>query len=282
MRWSILIVAAVASGALAQATPLPPAASDDTIIVTARSGAVTRSYVDRVARPEPGRQLARWNTPLCIKYDGLDEKYSNFIHARIVERAAKVGLRMAGPNCRGAILVKLTDEADTLARALVHMNPPRLGSVTSRMLPSRRVIAALEAPQTIRWLTASATVNQDGMAISEGENPVWSASLIRSPTREVVHSKIILIDAVRLANVSMNQLADYIAFVTLASPDPAASFAGTDSIMALFTDTGAGPTRMTRQDVAFLEALYTVPPDRPAATQKAGIRARVAEGGDNK
>jgi hypothetical protein len=280
MRWSILIVAVVASGARAQVPP--PVALDDTIVVTARSGAVTRSYVDRVARPEPGRQLARWNAPLCIKYDGFDEKFSSFIHARISERATKVGLGMAGPNCRGAVLVKLTDQADTLTRALVHMNPPRLGSVTNRILPSRRVIAALEAPQTIRWLTASATVNQDGMAISEGENPVWSASLIRSPTREVVHSKIILIDAVRLAKVSMNQLADYIAFVTLASPDPAASFAGTDSIMALFTDAGAGPARMTRQDLAFLEALYTVPPDRPAGTQKAAIRARVAENGNDK
>lgn len=280
MRWLVLIAGALASSSPAQTPQDPSTTPDDTIVVTGRSGAVTRSYVDRVARPEPGRQLARWAAPLCIRYDGLDEKFSTFIQARIAEIAKKVRLKMAGPKCPTAVLIKLTDQADILARALVHMNPPQLGSVTSGRLPSKRSIKALEAPQTVRWLTASATVSQDGVPVNGGDNAVWTDSLIRSPTREDVHSKIILIDAVRLANVSLNQLADYIAFVTLASPDVAADFTGTDSIMALFAGAGAGagPGRMTQQDLSFLDALYAVPPDRPADVQQRAIRGRLGGG----
>jgi len=278
VRWLVLIAGAMASSSLAQTSPDSSTAPDDAIVVTGRSGEVTRSYIERVARPEPGRQLARWSAPLCVRYDGLDEKFSTFIQARITQTADKVRLKMAGPNCPTAVLIKLTDQADQLAKALVHMNPPQLGSVTSGTLPSKRSIRALESPQTVRWITASATVSRDGVPINGGDNPVWTDSLISSPTREDVHSKIILIDAVRLANVSLNQLADYIAFVTLASPDVAADFAGTDSIMALFAGGGTGPGRLTQQDLSFLDALYAVPADRPAAVQKRAIRARVSKG----
>ncbi|CAN5526155.1 hypothetical protein BH10PSE14_BH10PSE14_19350 [soil metagenome] len=277
MRWFVLIFVALASGSLAQESPTPPI-EGDTIVVTGRSGGVTRSYVDRVARPEPGRQLARWNAPLCIKYDGLDEKYAHFIQGRIAETARNIGLKMAGPNCPTAVIVKLTDQADALTSALLHSYPLRLGSVTSGTHPSKRLIAALEAPRTVRWLAASATVNQDGTPINAVANQVRIDSLIRSATREDMDSKIILIDEVRLVGVSLNQLADYIAFITLASPDAAADFAGTDSIMALFAGAGPGPARMTGQDLAFLDALYAVPADRAANVQKGAIRARIAKG----
>jgi hypothetical protein len=276
MRWFTLIVVALSSGSLAQEGP-NPSIDGDTIVIAGHSGAVTRSYVDRVARPESGRQLARWNTPLCIKYDGLGEQYSGFIQARIAEIAESIGLKMAGPKCPTAVIVKLTDQADALTKALLHTYPVRLGSVTSGAPPSKRLIKALEAPRTVRWLTASATVNQDGMAINNEGNKIWIDSLIRSATREDVHSKIILIDEIRLTGVSLNQLADYLAFITLASPDVAANFAGTDSIMALFAGAGPGPGKMTRQDMAFLSALYAVPADRPAAVQQGAIRARITK-----
>lgn len=277
MRRSACILLTLSSGALAQAARHPTMPPDDAIVVQAPSGAVTRRYLDRVALPEPGRQLARWNVPLCIAYDGLDATVARFIHARITEIAGKIHLKMAGRRCPTAVIVKLTDRADTLARALVHANPLRLGSVTSGRPVSTRVADALKAPRTIRWLTASATVDQDGATIDTGNNRVWIDSLIRSPTREDLHSKIILIDAVRLTDVSLDQLADYIAFVILASPDIAANFADTDSIMALFAGKAPKPARLTRQDLAFLEALYALPADRPAAVQKGAIGIRMGK-----
>lgn len=276
MRQFALVFLVLASGALAQDLGTAPADHDDTVVVTGRRGSVLRSYLDQVARPETGRQLARWNAPLCVKYDGLDKKFAAFIQARIATIASDVGLKLAGPNCPTAILVKLTDQADALARAMVNRTRPPVGSLTSGNLLPKRVIKAIEAPQTVRWLTASATVNSEGIPINDGVNQIWSASLIASPTREDIHSKIIIIDALRLANVSLNQLADYIAFVTLASPDVSADFSGTDSIMALFADTGSKSAKLTQQDRAFLEALYRAPANRPASVQRRTIRARIA------
>lgn len=276
---SACILLTLSSGSLAQ-TSAPSTPPDDAIVVQARGGDMTRAYLDRVARPEPGRQLARWNVPLCIAYDGLDASVARFIQARIAETAGKVGLAMARGRCPTAVIVKLSDRADALTRELMRTNPPRLGSGTNRMPISKRTIDALEAPRTVRWLTASATVTADGVDIEASANRVWSASLIRSPTREDLHSKIILVDALRLADVTLNQLADYLAFVTLASPDIAAEFAGTDSIMALFAGAGfagsnTAPARMTRQDTAFVEALYAIPADRPAAVQQGAIGIRM-------
>lgn len=277
MRWIALVAVALASGAAAQQAA-PPHEDDDAIVVTARSGAVTRAYVDRVARPEPGMQLARWNAPLCIRFDGLDAKYAAFIKTRIDEVAARIRLKVAGPNCPTAALIKLTDQADALTTDLLHSYPRHIGSVTSRAIPSPRLIKALETPRTVRWLTASVTVAADGTAINPDGMRLWMDSLIRSSTREDLDSKIILIDANRLNHVTLRQFADYITFVTLASPDPAADFSGTDSIMALFADTGAAPGGMTQQDLAFLEALYAVPPDRSASVQKGAIRRRITRG----
>ena len=277
MRWSALIAIALASTAAAQ-QPEAPHEDDAAIVVTGRSGAVTRAYVERVARPEPGVQLARWNAPLCVRFAGLGDQYAAVIKARIVEIATGIGLKMAGPKCPTAVLIKLTDEADALTTDLLHSYPRHIGSVTSRALPSPRLMKALATPRTVRWLTASVTVAADGTAINPEGTRLWMDSLIRSSTREALDSKIILIDANRLDHVSLRQFADYITFVTLASPDLAADFTGTDSIMALFADAGIAPAEMTAQDLAFLEALYAVPPDRSASVQQGAIRARIKRG----
>ena len=273
MQWIVLSAAMLASPAIPQSTPHDARVP---IVVRGRSGEVTRAYVDRVARPEPGRQLARWNAPLCVTYDGVEKGFARFIHARIAATAGKFGLKMAGPRCSTSVVIKLTDQADALARDLVRTSPPQVGSVTSGRAIPRRTIDALTTPRTIRWLTASATVGADGESISAEGNRVWMPSLIRSTTREDLHTKIIIIDSARLANVSLNQLADYIAFVTLASPDVAADFTDTDSIMALFA--GGGSARLTQQDIAFLEALYTISPARTAAVQKRAIGKRMTSG----
>jgi hypothetical protein len=276
MRLRLIIFGMLASSAIAQ-VPVVDSAKDD-IVVEGRNGAVLRSYVDRVARPELGHQLARWNAPLCVRYDGLGQQYADYIQARLVRAAREVGVRVAGPGCQTDVLVKLTDEADGLARAFVRMHPRKIGNLTDDSLLPKREAAAIEAPRTVRWLTASATVNRDGVPFQDGVSKLYTDSLIRSSIREDIASKIILIDAARLANVSLNQLADYLAFVTLASPDIAADYAGTDSIMAVFAG-GDGPRSMTGQDRAFLDALYKTPADRPATNQKSAIRARIRNGG---
>ena len=281
MRRQCLIIGLLASAASAQAPTGPaPQPAPDTIVVQGRTSALLHSYVNRVARPPDGHQLARWNAPLCIRYEGLADKFSDYIQARIVQEAKRLRLVVSGKGCPTAVVVKLTDQADGLAKALVDMHPPQVGNVTSNTLFPRAEAEAIEAPHVVRWLTASATVNRDGMPMFDGTNKLFMDSLINSPTREDVASKIILIDSVRLANVSLKQLADYITFVILASPDIAADFADTDSILALFAG-GArpAPPGMTKQDEAFPDALYSSRADRTVNQQKGAIAVRMKQAG---
>ena len=274
MRTFTLALGMMASGLPAQ---VPMGLDrDELIVVTGRNGTVTRRYLDQVARPEAGRQLARWNEPLCIRYDGVDRKFADFIQARVATIASKISVKLAKPGCSAGALVLLTDHADAVTKVMLNRTPPLVGSQSSANLLTRRAKNAIAAPQTVRWLTGSATVSSDGRPINGRENMIWSASLIASPTREDIRSKIIVIDALRLADVKLSQLADYVAFVALASPDVTADFSGTDSIMALFAGTGTQSARMTRQDLAFLEALYRAPSDRSTSAQRRAIHARLA------
>lgn len=265
---AILAALAIAGSSQASSADQSPAESD--ILVTASRRRAVERYVDRVTTEEPRRQIARWNVPLCVKYEDVSAPVAAFVQARIARAARTVGLGVARKGCSENVLIKLSDQADQLARAWVRLTPRRVGSASDEGLPSRRLVDAIEAPRVVRWMTLTETINRDGVRFDDTTakpaNRLVSASLIRSSTREVVRSKIVLIDSIRLKEVTLRQLADHIAFVVLASPDIAADFAGQNSIMALFSGSER-PAEMTPQDVRFLEALYRTPPDRPPAAQ---------------
>jgi hypothetical protein len=256
----------------AQALLIPQAARGDEIVVEARRRVVVKSYIRRMVKSEPRRQIARWNMPLCIKYEGMNAQFSLFIQERVKQVARKIGASIANSRCSFNVLVNLTDHADLMAKALAHMRPTRIGSLSNLGLPPHRDIAAIEAPRVIRWMTVTETVSSDGVPIGSAHedkpfNKAWIDSFIRSTTREDVRSKIVLIDTARLRDVTLDQLADYITFVILAAPDITADFSKTDSIMALFSSKEERSARITEQDWAFLGALYSVPLDRPVDVQ---------------
>lgn len=276
----------IATSALAQspAAPTSSAPASGDIVVEARRRDAVKAYVQRLTRPGSTRQVARWGRNLCIKYKGMDERFAGVIHARITDLARHTDLRVERENCPATTLIQLDDDADGVARALVHYGRPTFGSVTDQTPRARDEIAAIEQPRTIRWLTTSETINQDGAipdytGAGAGGSPVsnrlWRSSLIRDATREEVRSKIILIDAARLKGVTLRQFADYLAFITMTMPDIAADYSGTDSIMALFADTPDPSARLSNQDTTFVQALYAIPPHRSADAQRAALLTRM-------
>lgn len=275
MRWFALVLALSSSTALAQESQSPARTDDPAIVVTGQSKAETRAYVDRVARPEPSRKLARWNGFLCVQYDGMEQRYARFIQARITSVAERLGVKTIDARCSANVIVILSDRADALVQNMVLRRPPPIGNITSDNPVPARVRRALEVPHTVRWFTATETVDRDGRPSNLGLSQRWKPSRLIDPTREDSISKIVLIDKTRLPDVTFDQLADYIAFVTLASPDVTADFSATNSIMRLFAGTGDKSARMTRQDLAFLDALYSVSEDQSAIVQKIGINAHL-------
>ena len=270
---------AIAAFALAAAPP-PPAS--DPIIVQARTAPMMRSYVDKAVKPEQGHQLARWNKPICLSIMGMADTYAGYIRKHFSVLADDLKVRLLPPGCTTNVFVKMTDRADALAKSLVEAPLKQIGNSNRGTRLPVSEIAAIEAPRTIRWMTSTETVSNDGVPFSDAPFPVnrlYSPSLIGSGVREDVDAELVLIDEAKLANVTLAQLADYIAFVVFTTPDLGADFSGTDSILALYPGGSAGaPARLTGRDRAFLAALYATPADRTAAQQKAAIRTKLRRG----
>jgi hypothetical protein len=266
---------------LVAAAPPPPPESDQ-IIVQGRTEPMVRSYVEKVVKPQFGHQIARWNAPICVTVSGMADLYANYITQRIAVLAGDLKIPVEAKGCQPTVTIKMTDHADALAKALVETRPKRVGNVNNDTLLPASEIAAIEAPRTIRWLTASETVSNDGKPIGGhgvAYNYIYSPTLIGTSVREDVVAKLVLIDESKLSNVTLSQLADYIAFVVFTTPDLGSDFSGTDSILALFpAGTGTTPAGLTGQDRAFLAALYTTAPDRTAAQQKSAIRSKLKGG----
>lgn len=278
-----------ASGQTSEAAQIVGTPSPD-IVVEARSRDRLRAFVRNVTRPADGRQLARWNAPLCPRIDGFAATYASFIEARLRAVAADVGVRMDRPGCRATVLIRMTDRADELASALIRLSPPRFGSLTGEARLPDQQIRAITSPRTIRWLTATATVMSDGTPVVTAPrgatsvndllanaNKIYSSSLVRSVTREDVASKIVIVDERRLRGITLRQLGDYLSFVTLASPDLTADFSQDDSIMSLLSGAPTPPHGLTQGDTALLKALYAIAPDRSPERQRGAIIHRLKQ-----
>ena len=82
------------------------------------------------------------------------------------------------------------------------------------------------------------------------------ASRLREPLRDVMKRSYVIIDVDLLGGVTLEQLADYVAFVALAQVDPDADMARFDSILNLFTPGGAATPGLSPWDQAYLDGLY--------------------------
>lgn len=257
----------------------PEAAASQSITVNGQSAPVVRNYVKKIAKPVQGRQISRWNEPICIGIDGISEKYASFINDRVSVLARSIKLPVRRPGCHVNLYITLTDQADALAKALVEARPKIVGNVNHNGLLQPSIVTALEAPRTVRWMTASETVSGAGVPFG-ATNMVYSDSLIRPGTREDVLSKTIIIDETKLSGVTLLQLADYIAYVSVTTPDLSTDFSGLDSIMALFASNPdePRPTSLTDADRRFLTALYKTIPDRTAYMEQSAIAKQILKG----
>ena len=257
----------------------PQADANESITVNGQSAPVIRNYVKNIAKPVQGRQISRWNEPICIGFDGIGDKYASFIRGRILDLAKSIKLPVRNPGCHVNLYITLTDHADALAKAMVEARPKMVGNINHDGLLQPSIVTALEAPRTVRWMTASETVSGAGSRFGT-TNMVYSDSLVRPGTREDVVSKTIIIDETKLKDVTLLQLADYIAYVAVTTPDLSTDFSGLDSIMTLFASNGdaSRPASLTAADHHFLQALYKTAVDRTPYMEQSAIAEQILKG----
>ncbi|WP_395648194.1 hypothetical protein [Terricaulis sp.] len=268
------ILAATPAGAMQQSPEYVPTTDSEDIVVTAERE-VLRSFVAELSQPNPHEdQIARWDSRVCLRVAGLDQRHGQYLVDRIAARAHELGLRPAAPGCRANVVIFVTRDADMIASAIAddhdlvaYYNNAEFGNALGRA--ELQQFASTDAP--VRWWFVSHTADRSGRPIPTGGMVGSPGSRLQSAVRQDFNRVLIVVDAQQAQGVRFDALADYLSMVSLAQLDPAADTSGFPTILNLFSDRAsgqAGPASMTEWDTAYLEGLYRAPRNASSARQQ--------------
>ena len=258
----------------ARAAPADPEPVDlDDVEITGRPlDAMIRSFVNEVAEPNRRRGLARWDDEICVGVANLRGEPAQFIADRVSTVAEDMGLRAGGPGCTPNVLVVASDQPSQLADEMVRERRRafrRGGAGMDRGGSALRAFVASEAP--VRWWQVSMPVDSEtgqratripGECIEPCNSPlqyapqisVFAASRLSTQIVDDLFSTVVILDINKVSGISAQQLADYVAMVTLAQIDPDADTSGYASILNLFEEPDTAG--LTTWDIAYLQGLY--------------------------
>jgi hypothetical protein len=272
---------------VAQEAPLVPgvAVELEDVVVTGRPlDTMIRNFVTEVAEPNRRRGLARWDDAICVGVSNLQPDAAQYLADRISTVADDLGLRPGAPGCTPNIVVIVTDDAEALARTLVsdRRRAFRMGGAGIDR-GGDALEDFVETDRPVRWWQVSMPVDSEtgqrmvrlagdctGADCAGGtlgfapQYNLFAASRLTTQIVDDIFRAVVIVDVDQVRDVSILQLADYIAMVSLAQIDPDADTRGYASILNVFDDPD-GSTSLTNWDLAFLGGLYSA--ERTAAAQ---------------
>lgn len=257
-----------------------PAQLEDVTVTGQSLQRTVEAFVDEVAAPTPGRSLSRWDRAICVGAVNLRREAAQLIVDRVSAVAAEVGLQPGEPGCSPNILVIASDDANGLAQALVEARPTAFRPPYAGAAETRRSLAAFATTdRPIRWWYVSLPVHRDTGAIAvrlPGQVPPRIATLGGRLTTEVrydLRRTFVILDMTLLEGLTLQQVGDYVAMVSLAQIDPDARTDSFDSILNVF-NASVPNARLTDWDLAYLRSLYA------AELNRRNPRAQEGEVGD--
>jgi hypothetical protein len=219
------------------------------------------TYVSGVTvRPE-NWGIARWRDRICPLVVGLSKPQADVVAARVVQTALRARAPVAAGKCRPNLFVIVTSDPERLLRAWHGRNSALFGYD----LPAR-VNRFLDTDRPIRvWYNASATspdgppLRATGATDRVRRNPRAKATLLEFNGVRTFDTVVVVVHAERVRNLTLFQLADYVAMVGLTELSLDADIGDAPTILGLFEPASADrpiPTGLSDWDVAFLKALY--------------------------
>lgn len=259
----------------------------------------TEDFVTRVGAPARYRGLARWSKNVCPGVVNLRPELAQPIIDRISTVAVDLGLDVGDPGCEPNILIYVTQDADGFTEALVESRPRlyRVGGAGMDLGAN-----AMERFQTsgaaVRWWHVSVPV--DGQTGAIASRPpgfcrvgcvvggsdvfayapltyVFQASRLTTQVVDDLLRVSIVVDVDKINAVTLPQLADYLAFVSMAQTEAAADTSRFDTILNVFED-GGSTAGLTKWDTAYLRGLYATERTRKnAASQVREVSASIVQ-----
>lgn len=244
------------------------------VLVTGRPlTQMINEFVEQVSAPNHRRGLARWREAVCVSVVNLRPESAHYMVDRISARAQELGLRPGEPGCQPNIVVVATVNANDLTREFVATRPRLFRVGGSGMDRGGTAFADfLTNDRPVRWWSISVPAQRDTGQIAtrlpgdmDGDGTsvmnyapqvhVFSASRLRTEIVDDMLRSFVIIDMDKVGEVNFQQLADYVAMVSLAQVDPAADTSGYATILNVFDDPQSAP-ELTDWDKAYLEGLY--------------------------
>jgi hypothetical protein len=288
----------------ARQSPPPPDAQGQSVTVTGEREAseaerrreASRFFDSHAVRTRIG-QLARWHRPICVRTGGLPPELGARIATRIMDIADSIGIptnraELCAPNVR----IGFTDDPQAMVERAVRRNSQVIGFhyvarrdetmrvrqpvqawyVTSTMAPlgSGRMDQEGYRPEVVDQAGARAPGGAAGSRLSNGIASGLTHVLIFADTRIV-------------AGTETDAIAELLAFLALAQTPVAETCDATDTVLNLMNPAcppERRPTALTRQDLAWLRALYSVDPTWGPNQQRGTVVLRMTDtlaGDDN-
>ena len=245
----------------------------DEILVQGRSlRNTTQTFVREVGAPARNRGLARWRNGLCAGVVNMRTETAQYLVDRVSDVARDVGLNAGAPGCSPNVLVIVTPDAKAFTSTLVASHPRVFVVGAPGMDRGRSQLALFEnSERPVRWWHVSAPVDPASgeIAVRLPGNCTGSCSSTfdYAPLLKVMSSRLlshtdddlkrvfIIVDIDKVADVTLEQLGDYIAMVALAQVNPDADTGRYSTILNLFENPGDTPG-LTLWDRTYLKGLY--------------------------
>lgn len=273
-----------------QTAPVPPPQDPPTelgdVVVDGRSlRDRVEAFVDEVAAPPRRRGIARWRSRVCIGVVNLQTAQAQGLIDRISSVADEYGVRLGEPGCRPNVVLIFADDGRAMAGALVEADRRAFYLGVGGL---DRGKAALErfrqSDAPVRWWHVSMPVvgatGARAIRMPGDSGPIYvpGEGLVNNgrPITDMLNKVIVIVDAGKLEQVAGDQLADYLAMVSLAQVDPEGDTSAYDTILNIF-DAPAAPGRLTAWDRGYLEALYDSWPQRLEGSHQAAAVTRILE-----
>ncbi|MCA1838240.1 MAG: hypothetical protein LC674_05635 [Actinobacteria bacterium] len=252
----------------ARAQGLAAQPQSDIVIVGQRLKDALRHFVNSVTQTGPTDQIARWNQRICPRVIGIDPAQAEFLRRRIAEIAKTVGLGTGRSTCPTMLTIVFTPDAAALAGVVASDFPSDNWKVRALL----REFTNRTKP--VRWISL---VDECGGAdpIPGGGCPLPNTRIVKA-TSPTLQAMLIIVDATKIAGLSIGEMSDYLAVVALSNP-PLTTEPPPNSILSLFSASATtGPDlQLTDYDYSFLSGLYGMRLNLDVATQRASIASRM-------
>jgi hypothetical protein len=248
-------------------------AEQDRVIVEGQSPEDrVRSFVSEIAAPSGDAEAARGRRSVCAGAVNLEPETAQYLLNRVGSVAAEIGLRPGKPGCKPEVIIVGVLNGEAVAEGLVRKLEKTLSPGGDFSRDRSELEAFATGARAVRWWHISTPVDvRSGQPVgspksartgfdatgSKSDLPFMrvAPTLLGSPVRQDLLRAIVIVDVSQLGAVTPQQLADYLAFVSLAQVDPDADVSAFPSILNVFLapDSVAG---LTDWDRAYLQGLY--------------------------